>query len=155
LRNPIWWAGMMTSQLVVLSSDIRKADLCCSGGGRGGQLRGVHVCPGYLGHATGSHERDHWVSWSFHIGERADERRFPCRAILASFLLDEKLGRLGICGCASCIVSCAAGDDCCRRPSLPPAHAVGIHPSDPHLVVYGSWRYISLPPGQLPQSHTQ
>ena len=26
-------------------------------------------------------------------------------AILASFLLDEKLGRLGICGCASCIVS--------------------------------------------------
>ena len=26
-------------------------------------------------------------------------------AILASFLLDEKLGRLGVCGCASCIVS--------------------------------------------------
>lgn len=26
------------------------------------------------------------------------------RAILASFLLDEKLGRLGICGCALCIV---------------------------------------------------
>ena len=26
------------------------------------------------------------------------------RAILASFLLDEKLGRLGVCGCASCIV---------------------------------------------------
>lgn len=26
-------------------------------------------------------------------------------AILASFLLDEKLGRLGICGCAACIVS--------------------------------------------------
>jgi hypothetical protein len=25
-------------------------------------------------------------------------------AILASFLLDEKLGRLGVCGCASCIV---------------------------------------------------
>ena len=25
-------------------------------------------------------------------------------AILASFLLDEKLGRLGICGCASCII---------------------------------------------------
>lgn len=26
-------------------------------------------------------------------------------AILASFLLDEKLGRLGVCGCACCIVS--------------------------------------------------
>jgi len=25
-------------------------------------------------------------------------------AILASFLLDEKLGRLGVCGCACCIV---------------------------------------------------
>lgn len=25
-------------------------------------------------------------------------------AILASFLLDEKLGRLGVCGCASCVV---------------------------------------------------
>lgn len=32
-------------------------------------------------------------------------------AILASFLLDEKLGRLGICGCASCIV--------CSPPILP------------------------------------
>jgi hypothetical protein len=30
-------------------------------------------------------------------------------AILASFLLDEKLGRLGVCGCASCIVSFPIG----------------------------------------------
>lgn len=27
------------------------------------------------------------------------------RAILASFLLNEKLGRLGVCGCACCLVS--------------------------------------------------
>ena len=29
---------------------------------------------------------------------------FRFRAILASFLLDEKLGRLGICGCACCLI---------------------------------------------------
>ena len=32
------------------------------------------------------------------------ERELKGSAILASFLLDEKLGRLGVCGCACCIV---------------------------------------------------
>ncbi|KAK1921629.1 magnesium transporter NIPA-domain-containing protein [Papiliotrema laurentii] len=68
LRNPIWWAGMIT--MVV---------------GEVANFAAYTFAPAILVTPLGA--------MSVIIG-----------AILASFLLDEKLGRLGVCGCASCII---------------------------------------------------
>ncbi|ORY30336.1 magnesium transporter NIPA-domain-containing protein [Naematelia encephala] len=68
LRNPIWWAGMIT--MIV---------------GEVANFAAYTFAPAILVTPLGA--------MSVIIG-----------AILASFLLDEKLGRLGICGCASCII---------------------------------------------------
>jgi hypothetical protein len=79
-----------------------------------GELCGVHVRTGHPGHPARSlvgHHRVSWLALSF-LGAV----RLMClgtdgmeivggRAILASILLDEKLGKLGVCGCASCLVS--------------------------------------------------
>ena len=69
LRNPIWWAGMVT--MIV---------------GEVANFAAYTFAPAILVTPLGA--------MSVIIG-----------AILASFLLDERLGRLGVCGCASCIVS--------------------------------------------------
>lgn len=66
------------------------------------ELCGVYVCACNPRHSAGSHECYHRVSPSLSYLEGPAERD---SAILASFLLDETLGRLGVCGCASCIVS--------------------------------------------------
>lgn len=68
LRNPIWWAGMLT--MVV---------------GEVANFAAYTFAPAILVTPLGA--------LSVIIG-----------AILASFLLDEKLGRLGVCGCASCLI---------------------------------------------------
>jgi len=63
---------------------------------------GLYIRTCNLGHSTRRHERYHWVCLPI---QKACKAVLTYSAILASFLLDEKLGRLGICGCASCIVS--------------------------------------------------
>ncbi|KAK4687268.1 magnesium transporter, partial [Tremellales sp. Uapishka_1] len=68
LRNPIWWAGMITMVL-----------------GEVANFAAYTFAPAILVTPLGA--------MSVIVG-----------AILASLLLDEKLGRLGICGCTSCII---------------------------------------------------
>lgn len=74
------------------------------------QFCGVYVRACHPRHSTRSHECHHRVRLTSDPSCRPSNPPgayilTTCRAILASFLLDEKLGRLGICGCASCIVS--------------------------------------------------
>ncbi|ORX33947.1 magnesium transporter NIPA-domain-containing protein [Kockovaella imperatae] len=68
LRNPIWWAGMITMVVGELAN-----------------FAAYTFAPAILVTPLGA--------MSVIIG-----------AILASFILDEKLGRLGVCGCACCII---------------------------------------------------
>jgi hypothetical protein len=74
------------------------------------EFRSVYVRSCHTGDAFRSHVCDYRVCGICDICDLREEGRENTdvgrnSAILASFLLDEKLGRLGVCGCASCIVS--------------------------------------------------